>query len=79
MEELKKGSSRWIKTKANTFASFGWQDGYGAFTVGESQADALKLYITGQKERHKKFSFEEELVALLKKYRVQYDERYLWS
>ena len=43
MEELKKSSSKWIKTKGSTFQNFGWQDGYGAFTVGESQVEALKL------------------------------------
>jgi len=79
MEELKKSSSKWIKTKASAFRTFGWQDGYGAFTVGQSQVDALKLYIAGQKERHKRQTFEQEFMLLLKKYHVQYDERYLWS
>jgi len=79
MEEIKKGSSRWVKTKADSFADFAWQGGYGAFTVGESQVEALKHYIAGQEERHKKLSFERELMLLLKKYNVQYDERYLWS
>jgi REP element-mobilizing transposase RayT len=79
MEELKKSSSKWIKTKASAFANFGWQDGYGAFSIGESQVEALKRYIDRQKERHKKLTFEQEMVALLRKYRVQYDERYLWS
>ncbi len=78
MEELKKSSSKWIKTKGNAFRSFSWQDGYGAFTVGESQVEALKIYITGQKERHKRQTFEQELLLLLKKYRVPFDERYLW-
>ncbi|MGA2984459.1 MAG: IS200/IS605 family transposase [Terriglobia bacterium] len=79
MEELKKSSSKWIKTKSSAFRNFGWQDGYGAFTVGESQVEALKVYIARQKERHKKQTFEEEFMLLLKKYHVQYDERYLWS
>jgi len=78
MEEIKKSSSKWIKTKGATFRSFGWQDGYGAFTIGQSQVEALKRYIAAQKERHKKLSFEEELVTLLNKYGVQYDERYIW-
>ena len=79
MEEIKKSSSKWIKTKSPQLHNFGWQDGYGAFTIGQSQVEALQNYIAGQKERHKKFSFEQELVALLKKYQVAYDERYLWS
>ena len=79
MEEVKKSSSKWIKTKSPKLQTFGWQDGYGAFTIGESQTEALRNYIAGQKERHKKLTFEQELVALLEKYRVPYDERYLWS
>ncbi len=79
MEELKKSSSKWIKTKGAALRSFGWQDGYGAFSIGESNVEALKRYIRNQKERHKKQTFEQEVVALLQKYRVQYDERYLWS
>ena len=58
MEEVKKSSSKWIKTKSSKLSTFGWQDGYGAFTIGESQTEALQHYIAGQKERHKKFSFE---------------------
>jgi hypothetical protein len=79
MEELKKSSSKWIKTKAEVFSDFAWQDGYGAFSIGESQVETLKRYIAGQKEKHKTLTFEQELVAILKKFRVQYDERYLWS
>lgn len=79
MEEIKKSSSKWIKTKGAALSTFSWQDGYGAFTIGESQTEALQNYIKGQKGRHKKFSFEQEFVALLRKYHVQYDERYLWS
>jgi REP element-mobilizing transposase RayT len=79
MEEIKKSSSKWIKTKGPTLRSFGWQDGYGAFTIGQSQVEVLKRYIAVQKKRHKKQTFEEELVTLLNKYGVQYDERYIWS
>jgi REP element-mobilizing transposase RayT len=79
MEEIKKSSSKWIKTKSPALRTFAWQDGYGAFTIGQSQVEALQRYIAGQKERHKKLTFEQELIAFLKKYRVPYDERYLWS
>jgi len=79
MEEIKKSSSKWIKTKGAALRSFGWQDGYGAFTIGQSQVEALERYIAGQKERHKRQTFEKELVALLNKYQVEYDERYIWS
>jgi len=79
MEGIKKSSSKWIKTKGPGLRGFGWQDGYGAFTIGQSQVEALKRYIAAQRERHKKQTFEEELVTLLNKYGVQYDERYIWS
>jgi REP element-mobilizing transposase RayT len=79
IEEIKKSSSKWIKTKGTALRAFAWQDGYGAFTIGQSQVEALERYIAGQKERHKRQTFEEELVTLLKKYQVEYDERYIWS
>ena len=76
---LKKDASKWIKTKGDAFADFHWQDGYGAFSIGESQVGALTDYIHGQKERHKIITFEDELVALAKRYGVAFDVRYLWS
>ena len=79
MMTLKKDSSKWIKTKGDTFADFHWQDGYGAFSIGESQVGAVTDYIRGQKERHKTMTFEEELVALAKRYGVPFDPRYLWT
>jgi len=79
MMTLKKDSSKWIKTKGNKFQKFHWQDGYGAFSIAESQVDAVTEYIHGQKERHKTISFEDELVALAKRYGVDFDPRYLWT
>lgn len=78
MMMLKKDSSKWIKTNGNAFRDFHWQDGYGAFSIGESQVRAVTDYIRGQKERHKTMSFEDELVALAKRYGVAFDPRYLW-
>ena len=77
--EMKKSSSKWIKTKGQTFRHFGWQDGYGAFSIGQSNVSALKRYISQQKERHKTKTFEVEFVEFLKKYGVEYDERYIWD
>ncbi len=79
MMTLKKNSSKWIKTKGDSFAGFHWQDGYGAFSIGESQVEAVTAYIRGQKQRHKSMTFEEEVVALAKRYGVAFDTRYLWS
>jgi len=58
---------------------FGWQTGYGVFSVSESNVAAVTRYIVGQQEHPKKQSFQEEFVALLKKNHVEYDERYIWD
>ncbi len=78
LEELKKSSSKWIKHQDTTFRSFKWQDGYGAFTIGQSKVAALKRYIELQKSHHRHRSFEDELRGMLQKYRVAFDERYIW-
>jgi putative transposase len=58
---------------------FGWQVKYGSFSVSVSQLDKITEYIRNQAEHHKKINFKEEFVALLKKHRIQYDDRYLWD
>ena len=58
---------------------FGWQVKYGAFSVSVSQLDKIIQYIKNQKEHHRQMTFQEEFIALLKKHRVEYDERYLWD
>ncbi len=79
MMTLKKDSSKWIKTKGDPFADFHWQDGYAAFSIGESQVDAVAQYIQNQKERHKTMTFEDELVAIAERYGIAYDPKYLWT
>jgi putative transposase len=79
VEELKKGSSKWIKTKSAAFRGFHWQDGYAAFSVSQSKALAVEGYIAKQKEHHRKRSFQEELIQFLRKYGMEYDERYIWT
>ena len=76
MRELKKASSKWAASKGSALR---WQDGYGIFSIGESQVGALEGYIARQKIRHRTHSFEEEYLALLRRYRVEYDERYIWD
>ncbi|HKS42582.1 MAG TPA: IS200/IS605 family transposase [Blastocatellia bacterium] len=77
--DIKRDSSKWLKTKNATFQGFYWQDGYGAFSVGQSQLERVKDYIARQKEKHATRSFEDEVRAFLKKYGVEYDERYIWD
>ncbi len=79
VEEVKKRSSKWIKTKGRDFAGFQWQRGYGAFSIGESNVAALRNYIAKQKEHHRRQTFQEEFRAFLSKYRIVYDEEYVWD
>jgi REP element-mobilizing transposase RayT len=79
VEELKTSSSKWVKTQSPELATFAWQRGYGAFSVGPSDLDALRAYIDGQEEHHKTRTFQEEYRAFLTKYRVEFDERYVWD
>ncbi|HEY3128311.1 MAG TPA: transposase, partial [Acidobacteriota bacterium] len=69
----------WIKTKGRGLRDFQWQDGYAAFSVSESHLERVRRYIACQKQHHKRMSFQDELLQLLNKHRVQYDERYLWD
>lgn len=76
---LKRDSSVWIKTKGIDFSDFHWQDGYGAFSIGQSQVAQVLRYIADQKARHKTIAFEDELMALATKNGVPYDPKFLWS
>lgn len=79
IQELKKSTSKWIKAQDIKYKNFHWQDGYGAFSIGESNVPALKQYIARQKEKHQKKSFEMELVEFLRKYGIEFDEKYVWD
>lgn len=79
LEEIKKTSSAWIKKRDARCENFSWQAGYGAFSLGQSQLSTLIQYIDNQQEHHKTKTFKEELIELLEKYAIDYDERYLWD
>ena len=79
LEEVKSHSSKWIKTKNESLKNFYWQNGYGAFSVNPSQVEKVISYIENQHEHHRKKTFQEEYRAFLKKYNVEYDERYVWE
>ena len=79
LEDVKKSSSKWIKTKDSEFSDFGWQKGYGAFSIGASNIEALTHYIRNQKQHHQNTSFKNEYRILLKKYDIEFDERYVWD
>lgn len=79
VEQVKKVSSKWIKTQGAEFAGFAWQAGYGAFAVSESNVPAVREYIAGQKQHHHKKTFQEEYRAFLERHNVPFDEKYLWD
>jgi putative transposase len=70
LEKLKANTSKWSKTVRR---GFGWQDGYAAFTVSESQVERVRHYIQNQREHHARSSFRDELIALLEAHGVKYD------
>jgi len=79
LEEIKTSSSAWIKKRDPGCGKFAWQAGYGAFSLGQSQLKYLIRYIDEQPAHHRKRSFKEELLTLLQKYEIKYDEQYLWD
>jgi REP element-mobilizing transposase RayT len=79
MEEIKKQSSKWMKTIDGSYSNFYWQEGYGIFSINPSQVETVASYIKNQEEHHRKRTFQEELLAFLKKYHVEYNEQYLWD
>ena len=79
VKEVKRGSSLWLKTQSQELQDFAWQNGYGIFSVGFSQIGTVKEYIAGQKEHHRKISFQDEFRQLLKRYEIEFDERYVWD
>ena len=79
VEEVKKSSSRWIKTQGIEFHPFAWQAGYGAFAVSESNVGAVRDYIIHQPEHHRVKSFQEEYRTFLERPRISCDEKYVWD
>ncbi|MBU6400850.1 MAG: transposase [Verrucomicrobia bacterium] len=79
VKEVKRGSSVWIKERVQTLPDFAWQNGYGMFSIGFSQLEAVRSYIANQEEHHRKVGFQDELRRLLERYEVQFDERYVWD
>jgi putative transposase len=79
VKEVKRSSSLWIKTKSSELADFAWQNGYGMFSIGFSQMETVRAYIKNQEEHHRTVSFQDEFRALLKRYQIQFNERYVWD
>ncbi len=79
VEDVKKSSSKWIKTQGASFSKFSWQAGYGGFSVSESNVPKVANYIQNQEEHHRVKTFQEEYRGFLEKHKIQYDERYVWD
>lgn len=77
--EIKRATSKWIKTRGRGFTRFHWQAGYGAFSIGQSGIEEVQKYIASQAEHHRVKSFQEEFRSFLKKYEMEFDARYLWD
>lgn len=76
---LKGDSSKWIHDTFPQLRDFAWQEGYGAFTVSQSNVPAVVKYIQNQRAHHQQRSFQEEYLEFLQKHGVDYDERYVWG
>ncbi len=79
LQHVKGSSSKWINGEKKTRERFEWQAGYGAFTVSQSQVSTVRNYIQRQEEHHKKLSFQDEFLALLKRHNIEYDPRYVFE
>ncbi len=76
---VKAGSSKWLHDTVIPLRNFAWQEGYGAFSVSASHVDDVIAYIDNQEEHHRLKTFQEEYLAFLRQYKVEYDERYVWG
>jgi len=79
IKELKRATSAWVKDEFPKLQAFYWQAGYGAFSASPSHVDALQEYIRNQKQHHRNESFQDEFRRLLRKYEIEFDERYVWD
>lgn len=78
VEEVKKGSSKWMKSNG-PLQQFSWQAGYAAFSVSQSNVEAVSQYIENQEEHHRKMTFQDELRTLFTRHGIEFDERYVWD
>ncbi len=79
VRDIKAGSSNFINDKKWIAGKFNWQEGYGAFSYSRSHLDSVIKYILNQEQHHKKLSFKEEYISFLKKFEIDYDEKYLFE
>ncbi len=76
---LKQSSTLWLREQVDGLGAFHWQNGYGAFSVSQSGVDEVREYIREQKAHHRQMSFQDEFRLILRKYEIEWDERYVWD
>lgn len=79
MKDIKASSSKWINVNKFVIGKFQWQEGFGAFSVSQSQLNKVIAYINNQEVHHQKLSFKEENIGFLKSYKIEYDEKYIFN
>jgi len=79
VKELKRVSSRWLKTQCGALADFQWQGGYAIFSVSPSNLDRVRTYVAEQQSHHARFDYQRELRTLLQRHGLAWDERHLWD
>ncbi len=79
MKQVKQDSSKWINNKGFVNGKFSWQSGYGAFSYSKSELPSVINYIKNQEEHHKKVTFQDEYLRLLKDFNIEFDERYIFK
>jgi putative transposase len=79
LREIKANSSKWVHETWPDVSKFGWQDGFAAFTVSKSQVEPVRQYIREQKIHHQQSDYKQELIGLLDKHEIEYDESYIWD
>jgi len=77
LRAVKANSSGWVHEHCSGRRDFGWQTGYGAFTVSESRRESVMRYIARQEEHHRTVTFEDEFLTLLTRHRISYDPRFV--
>ncbi len=77
--ELKRESSKWIKTKATALEDFHWQNGYGAFSISPAHVAPVQGYVADQEMHHRLVTFQDEFRRLLTKYGLEWNEQYVWD
>ena len=79
VKEVKRSSTVWLKGKVADLDDFAWQNGYGIFSFGFSQLEAVRKYVAEQERHHEHMSFQDEFRRLLRRYEIEFDERYVWD